>query len=261
MRSMTQLDALVALVRDVLGDELLGAYLHGSSGTGRLQPTSDTDVLVVTAAPMSAAQRGGLVAGILPLSGQRATGGRARPVELTVVVASDLRPWRYPPVEDFLYGEWERAAYEAGTLPVRRENADLATLVTMALAADRPLLGPPPASLLDPVPPHDLVRAVIAGIPGLFDDLEDDTRNVLLTLARILVTVETGTLVAKDEAAEYAIARLPVAHHAVLRRALDAYHGPDYGRFDDLAADVRPCADALRAAIDAAGVGRNEPVV
>jgi streptomycin 3"-adenylyltransferase len=131
----------------------------------------------------------------------------------------------------------------------------------MTLAADRPLLGPPPASLLDPVPSHDLVRAVIAGIPGLFDDVEHDTRNVLLTLARVVVTVETGALVAKDEAAEYAIARLPMAHHAVLRRALDAYHGPDYGRFDDLAADVRPCANALRAAIDAAGVGRNEPVV
>jgi predicted nucleotidyltransferase len=261
MRSMAQVDELVALLREVHGDGLLGAYLHGSSGTGRLQPTSDTDVLAVARMPMSDDQRRRLVAGILPLSGRRATGGPARPIELTVVVADDVRPWRYPPVEDFLYGEWERAAYEAGTLPDRRENADLATLVTMTLAADRPLVGPPPASLLDPVPADDLVRAVTAGVPGLLDDLEDDTRNVLLTLARILVTVETGTLVAKDEAADYAIARLPAAHHAVLRRALDAYHGPDYGRFDDLAADVRPCADALRAAIDAARVHRNEPVV
>jgi predicted nucleotidyltransferase len=258
---MTQLDAIVALVRAVLGDKVLGVYLHGSSGTGRLQPTSDTDVLVVTAAPMSAAQRRGLVAGILPLSGQRATGGPARPVELTVVVAADVRPWRYPPVEDFLYGEWERAAYEAGTLPARRVNPDLAALIAMTLAADHTLVGPPPAALLDPVPPEDLVRAVTDGIPGLLDDLEDDTRNVLLTLARILVTVETGRIVAKDEAAEHAILRLPAAHHAVLRRARDAYRGPDYGQFDDLAAAVRPCADALRAAIDAVLLRRNEPVV
>ena len=258
---MSQLDALVALVRDVLGDGLLGAYLHGSSGTGRLQPTSDTDVLVVSGTPMTADRRRRLVDGILPLSGRRAAGGPARPVELTVVVAADVRPWRYPPVEDFLYGEWERAAYVAGAVPARRENPDLAPLIAMTLAADRALTGPPPAALLDPVPPDDLVRAVTAGIPGLLADLDDDTRNVLLTLARILVTVETGRLVPKDEAAEHAIARLPAAHHAVLRRARDAYRGPDYGRFDDLTADVRPCADALRAAIDAALLRRNEPVV
>lgn len=258
---MSQLDALLALVRAVLDDAVLGAYLHGSSGTGRLQPTSDTDVLVVTDAPMTDDQRRRLVAGILPLSGRHATGGPARPVELTVVVANDVAPWRYPPVEDFLYGEWERGSYEAGMLPARRENPDLAPLIAMTLAADRPLAGPPPGVLLDPVPPDDLVRAVTAGIPGLLADLDHDTRNVLLTLARILVTVETGRLVAKDEAAEHALTRLPAAHHAVLRRALDAYHGPDYGRFDDLAGEVRPCADALRAAIDAAGRRRNAAVV
>ena len=121
-------------------------------------------------------------------------------MELTVVVRDDVRPWRVPPTEDFLYGEWERAAYEAGELPARRPNPDLAPLLTMVLAAGRAAFGPPPATLLDPVPPDDLVRAVVAGIPGLLADLDDDTRNVLLTLARILVTVESGEIVAKDEA-------------------------------------------------------------
>jgi streptomycin 3"-adenylyltransferase len=258
---MTQLDALRALVTGVLGDAVLGAYLHGSTGTGRLQPTSDTDVLVVTSRPMTPDERRRLVGGILPLSGRRAVDGPARPVELTVVVRDDVVPWRVPPVEDFLYGEWERDAYEAGRLPERRANADLAPLLAMTLAADRPLVGPPPAALLDPVPPDDLARAVMAGIPGLLADLDHDTRNVLLTLARILVTVDTGRLVAKDEAAEYALARLPAGNHAVLRRALESYRGPDDGRCDDVAAEVGPCADALRAAIDAAWLRRNEPVV
>ncbi|HEY3333590.1 MAG TPA: aminoglycoside adenylyltransferase domain-containing protein [Candidatus Limnocylindrales bacterium] len=258
---MTQLDSLLALVDEVLGDAVLGAYLHGSSGTGRMQPTSDTDVLVVTARPMTADQRRRLVAGILPLSGRRAIGGPARPVELTVVVRADVVPWRYPPVEDFLYGEWEREAYLAGTLPDRRENPDLAPLLAMTLGSDRPLVGPGPAALLEPIPTADLVRAVTAGVPGLLADLDADTRNVLLTLARILVTVESGRLVAKDEAAEHAIERLPEAHRAVLERARDAYRGPDSGQFDDLSSEVVACADALRAAIDAAMLLRNEPVV
>ena len=249
---MRQLDTLVALVRSVLGEAALGGYLHGSTATGRLQPTSDTDLLVVTSRPVTDDERRALVTGILPLSGRRAASGPARPVELTVVVREDIRPWRYPPTEDFLYGEWERAAYEAGELPVRRPNPDLVPLLAMVLAAGRAAFGPPPATLLDPVPPADLVRAVVAGIPGLLADLDDDARNVLLTLARILVTVETGGIVPKDEAAERVLPRLGARERAVMERARDAYHGPDYGSFADLAAGVRPCADALIRAIDEA---------
>jgi predicted nucleotidyltransferase len=249
---MRQLDALVALVRAVLGEAALGGYLHGSTATGRLQPTSDTDLLVVTTRRMTDDERRGLVSGILPLSGRGAANGPARPVELTVVVRDDVVPWRFPPTEDFLYGDWERAAYEAGDPPRRRPNPDLATLLAMVLAARRAVFGPPPAELLDPVPPDDLVRAVVAAVPGLLADLDADTRNVLLTLARILVTVETGAIVAKDEAAERVLPRLGGRQRVVLERAHDSYHGPDYGSFEDIEADVRPCAEALIRAIDEA---------
>jgi streptomycin 3"-adenylyltransferase len=253
---VTQLRDLVAVVRAVLGDAAIGGYLHGSTGTGRQQPTSDTDLLVVTTRPMTPGERRALVTGIMPLSGRRAVGGPARPIELTVVVQDDVRPWRLPPMRDFQYGEWERDGYEAGELPDRRPDPDLAPLLTMVLAASKAAFGPPPAAILDRVPPGDLIRAVAGMMPGLLLDLDGDTRNVLLTLARILVTVETGELVAKDEAADRVLGRLDDRCATVLRRARDAYHGPDYGSFEDLAADVGPCADALVAAIDAAVASR-----
>ena len=255
MLRVAQLDSIAALVRDVLGPAALGAYLHGSTGTGRLQPTSDLDVLVVTSRPMAVAERERLVAAILRLSGRRAV-SPGRPIELTVVVGSDVRPWRYPPTEDFLYGEWERRAYEAGVLPTRRVNPDLAPLITMVLEAARPLFGPPPDELLDPVPAGDLRTAMLAAIPALVAELDDDTRNVLLTLARIWMTLETGAIHSKDEAADWSIERLPAVHRPVLERARDAYRGPDNGRFDDLAADVRPCAEALVGAIGVAAALR-----
>lgn len=253
---MTQLEDLVAVVRGVLGDAALGGYLHGSTATGRQQPTSDTDLLFVTARPITREERRALVTGIMPLSGRRAAGGPDRPVELTIVVQDDVRPWRLPPFRDFQYGEWERDGYEAGDLPARQPDPDLAPLLTMVLAAGRAAFGPPPATLLDPVPPGDLVRAVAGMAPGLRADLENDTRNVLLTLARILVTVETGRLVAKDEAADVVRPRLEPTCGAVLTRARDAYHGPDYGSFDDVVADLEPCAGTLIAAIDAAVASR-----
>ncbi len=97
----------------------------------------------------------------------------------------DVVPWRYPPVMDFLYGEWHRLDYRAGMIPERAETPDVATLITMVRATGQPLAGPPAAGLLDPVPHADLRRAIVAGVPALLDDLLPDTRNVLLTLARV----------------------------------------------------------------------------
>ena len=89
---------------------MLGVYLHGSAVLGGLRPTSDLDILVVLKRRTSATERRALVERLLDLSGARARRGPARPVELSVVVQSDVRPWRYPPSQEFLYGEWLREA-------------------------------------------------------------------------------------------------------------------------------------------------------
>jgi streptomycin 3"-adenylyltransferase len=144
-------------------------------------------------------------------------------VELTVVVQAEVSPWRYPPVGDFLYGEWLRADYLAGIVPAPGPMPGLALEIAVALAGDHPLVGPRPAQVFDPVAPEGLARASVDGIPGLVEDLPHDTRNVLLTLARIWTTLATGTIVAKDAAADWALARLEPEHRPVLEFARDLY--------------------------------------
>jgi predicted nucleotidyltransferase len=158
-----QLARVLDGVRDVLGPELVGAYLFGSAAHGGLRPRSDLDVFVVTARPTTLAEKRRLVDDLLVVSG-----AGPRPIELTIVVESEVRPWRYPPRMDFQYGEWLRAEFESENLePWSKTNPDLASLVTMVLLADRPLLGPPPAEILDPVPRSDHIEAMVAGIEPL----------------------------------------------------------------------------------------------
>jgi predicted nucleotidyltransferase len=236
-----QIDQIVSLVRDVLGQSAVGAYLHGSTALDELRPHSDIDVLVVSRRATTPEEKRVLIDRLLRMSRRGDPSGQARSIELTIVVESEIRPWRYPPRFDFQYGDWLRSEFESGDLtPWETPNPDLAPMITMVRSGNRPLFGPPPTELFDPVPPSDLNRAIVEGIPGLLDDLDSDTGNVVLTFARIWTTLATGAIRSKDAAADWARTRLPEEHRAVLDRARAVYVGDEEERWDDLHARVRP---------------------
>ncbi|MFI9614458.1 aminoglycoside adenylyltransferase domain-containing protein [Streptomyces sp. NPDC052023] len=131
-------------------------------------------------------------------------------VELVVVRRDEVNPWRYPPNCEFLCGEWLREEYERGFVPGPATMPDLAPLLTMALHGDAPLHGPPPADLL--------------------------------ALARVRVTLATGTIRSKDAAADWALERLPPEQRPALARARAEYLGLDVGAAPE---GARRCADAL----------------
>jgi streptomycin 3"-adenylyltransferase len=246
-----QLERVAALVHDVLGADAVGGYLLGSAVLGGLRPESDLDVLVVSKRQTTREEKERLVERLLSVSGRHTPQGRWRRVELTLVVESELRPWRYPPRFDFQYGDWLRHEFESGNVEPwpGASNPDLAVLVTMVLLGGTRVFGPPPSEVFDPVPHDDLVDAMIAGIDGLVADLESDTRNVILTLARIWSTVATGVIGSKDAAADWALPRLPAEHRPVLARARAIYLGEREERWDDLRARVRPHAEHVVAEI------------
>ena len=241
-----QIDEVVAIVRDVLGPDLVGAYLFGSAVRGGLRPRSDIDVLAVSKRRAADEDRKRLVARLLAISGAGAP-EPGRLVELTIVVDSEVKPWRYPPRREFQYGDWLRDEFEAGDLRPAQATTDpdLALLISMALLANSPLVGPPPADVFDAVPADDTIRAMVAGIDSLLADLEGDTRNVVLTLARSWCTVSTGAIVAKDEAATWALERVPSEVGAVLLRAREIYLGHEDERWTDLAPEVNACVTFL----------------
>ncbi|CAM5327124.1 aminoglycoside adenylyltransferase family protein [Streptomyces fumanus] len=248
--AVDQLRRTAALVRGVLAADLLGLYLHGSAVLGGLRPASDLDLLAVTRRGLDDGRRRALLDGLLEVSGSTAA---LRPVELTVVVQAEVRPWRFPPTGDFLYGEWLREEFLATGPPRPGPMPDLALAIGAVLAGDHPLTGPPPARLLDPVPHTDLVRASLLGVPALLADLAGDTRNVLLTLARVWTTLATGEIRPKDAAADWALARLAPEHRPVLEHAKSLYLGRRYEEetwSPELRDRVGPHVDAVLARID-----------
>ena len=249
-----QISDVVAALEDALGSALLGAYLHGSAVLGGLREQSDIDVLAVSARETTRNEKDRLLTQLLALSGPDPTAAPPRPLEVTIVVGSEIRPWRYPPRRDFQYGEWLRKRFDRRD-PVLWQSASdpaLAILVTMVRLNGVELGGSSASELFDPVPRPDFVDAMLSGVPGLIADIHSDTRNVVLTLARIWHSAEAGGVLAKDEAAEWALPRVAPEHRSVLARAHDIYVGIEPEDWEDLQEAIPAFAEAIVAEIRSA---------
>ena len=242
----SQAEAVLGVLdRTLPNGQLVGAWLHGSAVFGGLRPDSDLDLFGVLRGRLSDAEKRALVDGLVPVSWRPSRPEGWRPVELTLVVHDEVRPWRYPPRFDFQYGEWLREELLSGDLaPWPPANPDVAMLITMVRASGIALRGPQPDELLDPVPHTDLVRAILDDLPSLRADLDTDTRNVLLTLARMWFTVATGEMAGKEAAASWVAERLPPASRTLVERARDGYLGSIEDGWNDLQA-VQSTADDL----------------
>lgn len=238
-------------MRDTLGEAVLGVYLHGSAVPGGLRRLSDLDLVAVTARRTTGAERAALATGLLALSAPYPPEGDRRPLELTVFALPDLSPWGYPPPTDFQYGEWLRAGFERGiAVPWVVDNPDAAMIVAAVRARSEVLLGRPARELLEAVPRADLLRATLDSIPALSDDLPWDTRNVVLTFARMWVTAATGELVPKDAAAAWAARRLAPDEGAAVDRARQQYLVGESDKWDATALAVaRRAVEAMIAEI------------
>ena len=233
--------------------EIVGLYLYGSAVAGGLRPESDLDLFVVTDRRLAATEKVRIVEGLLPISGRKTRPPAWRPIDVTIVAQPEVGPWRYPSRMELQFGEWLRDALVSGAVePEPAENPDLAVLITMVRQNSRALIGPAASEALDAVPRADLVRAMLDGVPSLMSDLADDTRNVVLTLARVWTTVATGEIRTKDEAADWVLSRLPEADRPTLARARDLYRAGGYGDPWDEEV-VRSLAERLASEITAAG--------
>ena len=239
------------MLKGVYGQDLLGVYLFGSLIVGGLQRYSDIDMFVVVDRPTVYEERTKLVADLLKISGiyQRSS---KPPIEMTVVVKSEINPWHYPPKFDFQYGDWLRPTFESGQVDpgTDKKMPDLALLITQVLLANKILYGLSPDKLLGKVPYSDFLAATKNALSNLALDLHNDTRNALLTYARIWRTVETDTLCSKTDAAFWVINRLPEIYKPVMKHAYATCIGDENEHWNDLAVLIQPAADYMIKQID-----------
>ncbi|MBE1444816.1 aminoglycoside nucleotidyltransferase ANT(9) [Paenibacillus sp. OAS669] len=238
------------VVEELLGSAVVGVYLFGSAVTSGLRINSDVDVLVVVNQSLTEIGRRKLTDRLMHISGKVGNADSVRPLEVTVIIHEEVVPWRFPPKHEYIYGEWLRDEFENGQIQEPTYNPDLAIVLAQVRKNSVSLFGPDASDLLEPVPMTHIRRAIIESLPGLIESTKGDERNVILTLARMWLTVAVGEISSKDIAAEWAIPQLPKEHATLLNIAKKAYRGEYVDRWEGLESEVTALVNHMKNSIE-----------
>ncbi len=236
----------LTVLQESLGQSLQAVYLHGSAVNGGLRPNSDVDLLVVSNQPLTLETGARLVDKLMQISGRHpAKPGTPRCLEVMIFLEQDLAALSYPARCAFIYGEWLRDEFEAGTVPQPHTDPEYTLVLAQAGQEAISLFGPAREHLLPPVPLDDVRRAIAEALPGLLGNLQGDERNVLLTLARMWYTLETGKFTPKDAAAEWALPLVSCETATALALGQAAYRGVAFDDWRNRPKLARQAADEL----------------
>lgn len=241
-----QISEALAAFRNILGGGLLAFYLHGSAVSEKLRPQSDIDLLAIASRRLTQSERVALLGTLLRLSGRHpSVPDGPRCLEVMVFSRPDLTADIFPARADFVFGEWLRESFEAGETPMPEQDPEFTLILAQARKEAIALSGPDRDELLPEIPMRDIREAMHALLPALLKGLHDDTRNVLLTLARMWYTASKGAFVSKDAAAAWAIPQLSERSASLLDHARRAYLGEVADDWSNLRDAVRCLAGEL----------------
>lgn len=218
----------VSAIQGILGEHLVGIYVHGSLAMGCFNPaSSDLDFLIVTQSSMPLETKREIVTSLLNLS------CRPVPIEVSFLARSHLEPWQYPTPFDLHYSEDWRADYErdlAGEGWHRwgheaHRDPDLAAHITVLHARGVRLAGAPIAEVFPPVPREDYLASIAEDIAWGLERLAENPIYAVLNMCRTLAYLREGRVLSKAEGGAWALAHLEEALHAPVRAALAAYRG------------------------------------
>jgi len=243
------LEELLESVQAILGDHFIGMYLDGSLTSGDFDQDSDIDFVVVTDIEIS----GSLFSALQAMHDRIATIDSWCAIQLEGSYISQRALRRYDPAHA-LHPNIERGRGER----LKMVQHDEAWAVHRYVLRERgiTLAGPAPHTLIDPVAPDDLRQAMLKTLHGWAAQILDNPAQMkdrgyqsytVLTLCRVLYTLEYGAVVSKPVAARWAQETLDNQWTTLIERAWTGRRNPG---LKALPGDVNGTLEFIRYALE-----------
>ena len=215
----------------IIGDNLVGVYLHGSAVMGCYNPEkSDLDFIVVVKETMTYDVKRAFMDMIVALNAQ--TPGKG--IEMSIVKKEVCDPFVYPTPFELHFSKmhirWYSDNPDDYIQKMKGTDKDLAAHFTVIKACGKCLLGLPVHEVFCEVPEQYYMDSLWSDIEGAGDEITDNTMYLTLNLARVYAWKEEKKVLSKQEGGEWGLKNLPEKYHSLLQEALNEYQGmePEY---------------------------------
>lgn len=223
-RASDLLDQITASFREVLGENLIGLYVHGSLAFGCFRwEKSDIDFIVVVHSTLTKAVKKPLLKTLVSLSPSSPPKG----LEVSVVLDDVCRDFIHPtPYELHFSNDWLE---QAQTNPERlcgeelKTDPDLAAHFTVIQEVGIAWYGLPVDQVFSPVPREAYLDSLDRDLQWASAEPIADPVYLVLNLCRVEAYKREGLVLSKAQGAQWALALLPADFHPTINAALANY--------------------------------------
>ncbi len=223
------LNQVLSGARSILGRRFIGMYLEGSLANGDFDQDSDIDFVVATTEDI----QGDLFETLRAMHDRLAEMDTPWAIQLEGSYISELALVRYDPRHAW-HPNLERGRGERLKMAEHDRGWDIHRWVLRERGIT--LAGPAPQDLIDPISPAQLLQAMLASFPNwavrfldqpAFLSARGYQSYVVLTLCRVLYTLQFGAVVSKAAAGRWAQEALDPRWKALIERAWVGRHFPE----------------------------------
>lgn len=213
-------------IKQILRDDMIGFYIHGSLAMGGFNPKkSDIDVLVVNTKTIKVDVKRKLAQLFLRYSKS------PFPIEISFLNIDQLKNWHHPSPYVFHYSEFWRERYESDLFNETSNflngkvntDADLAAHITITKYKGICIDGKPIDKVFPIVPHSDYISSILGDFQECLANIELDPIYCTLNLIRVFWYLKEGVISSKQEAGKWGLLTLPKEMTNTIKKVIESY--------------------------------------
>jgi len=223
---------LLSDLESILGENLIGVYLHGSLAMGGFVPgRSDVDVMIVVKNALSEGRKESLAKSCLSLS--KEIGGKG--LEMSIILRRCAKHTVYPMPFEFHYSETWRGKFENGQIgPFPKGDPDLSAHLRVIRERGITLFGKPINKVFGAISDEDYLKALRYDLEEAQESMTKDPVYYILNLCRILAFTQAKRIMSKKEGGEWYLSN-EKGFQKLVKKALECQFLGSKANFDQRA--------------------------
>ena len=228
------LKSFVTQSQNILGENLVGIYLHGSAAMGCYnEKKSDVDLLVVVQEGVPDHIKHRFMDMVVELN----TYAPPKGIELSIVKRGVCSPFVYPTPFELHFSVTHLEWYQTNPLDyiekMQGTDKDLAAHFTIIYHRGKCLYGKDIKDVFGAVSKEDYFDSIWGDIEEAETEIMDHPVYMILNLCRVLAYKKEGLILSKKEGGEWGICNVPERYQALIAQALDEYVSDQSTEWDE----------------------------